>query len=74
MREKIRGKIPEEFLVVTIYHRKNATRDLTHGRAWQNGKRHGLAKDCKGGLVVVHDHMRIAGVRFIQVAKTDVMN
>lgn len=74
LRQKIRGKTPDKFVAVTIYHRKDATCDLTHSRGWQSGKRHGLAKVYKIELAVAHDHIRIAGKRFIQVAKTDIMN
>jgi hypothetical protein len=43
--KKIRGKILDEFVAVKIYHRKDATCNLSKGHLWQNGKMNGLTKD-----------------------------
>jgi hypothetical protein len=42
----------DEFVAVTSYHRKYATRILKHGRPRRSGKKHGLPKVYQGEVVV----------------------
>jgi hypothetical protein len=42
----------DEFVAVTSYHRKYATRILKHGRPRQSGKKHGFPKVYQGEVVV----------------------
>ena len=42
----------DEFVAVTSYHRKYATRILKHGRPWRSGKKHGFPKVYQGEVVV----------------------
>jgi len=42
----------DEFVAVTSYHRKYATRILKHGRPRRGGKKHGLPKVYQGEVVV----------------------
>jgi hypothetical protein len=42
----------DEFMAVTSYHRKYATRILKHGRPRRSGKKHGLPKVYQGEVVV----------------------
>ena len=44
--------ILDEFVAVTSYHRKYATRILKHGRPRQSGKKHGYHKVYQGEVVV----------------------
>ena len=47
-----KATILDEFVAVTSYHRKYATRILKHGRPRQSGKKHGFHKIYQGEVVV----------------------
>ena len=47
-----KATILDEFVAVTSYHRKYATRILKHGRPRQSGKKHGFHKVYQGEVVV----------------------
>jgi len=47
-----KATILDEFVAVTSYHRKYATRILKHGRPRQSGKKHGFPKIYQGEVMV----------------------